>query len=171
MWRICSTTRLGTSREAFSGLPSRQNLERDRYRVLWDVYIESRLAAQGRGETREKQRLQRAFGRVFGSGDVDPEFQVFSRLFNMPVLTHRRFMDWAHEPRHLFGSSWDLKTDAGVTSPGSVRAIAVFKSSRWAKRARASLAVYAKQALISAGHDECSGCSSGDRAHMTSVSR
>ncbi len=96
--------RFGYVREAFSGQPSRQNLQRDRYRVLWDTYVEGRLEREGRGMDGEKQRLLRAFGRVFANGNAGDGGSVFARVYDAPMLTHRNFMDWASEPALLFGS-------------------------------------------------------------------
>ncbi len=91
-------------RETFSGEPSRQNLQRDRYRVLWDIYVEGRLERERFGVKREKERLERAFGRVFANGTAGPDGGVFARVFDAPLLTHRHFMEWAREPALLFDS-------------------------------------------------------------------
>ena len=92
-------------RETFSGEPSRQNLQRDRYRVLWDVYVEGRLERERFGVKKQKERLEKAFGRVFANGTAGVDRGVFSRVFDAASLTHRNLMDWAREPRLLFDSS------------------------------------------------------------------
>ena len=90
--------------ETFCGEPSRQNLQRDRYRVLWDIYVAGRLARERPGVKTEKEGLARAFGRVFANGTAGNNDRVFSRLFDAPSLTHRNFMEWAREPGVLFES-------------------------------------------------------------------
>ena len=96
--------RFGYVREAFSGDPSRQNLQRDRYRVLWDVFVEGRLEREQVGVMKEKERLERAFDRVFANETEGAHGGVFGRVFGAPTLTHRNFMEWAREPALLFGS-------------------------------------------------------------------
>ena len=96
--------RFGYLRETFSGEPSRQNLQRDRYRVLWDIYVEGRLECERSGVRSEKQRLERAFGRVFFNGTAGVDGAGFARVFDAPSLTHRNFMEWAREPSLLFDS-------------------------------------------------------------------
>ena len=90
--------RFGYIRETFSGEPSWQNLQRDWYRVLWDTYVAGRLEREQLGVNGEKERLERAFGRVFANGIADIDGGVFAGIFDAPSLTHRNFMDWAREP-------------------------------------------------------------------------
>ena len=92
----------GYLRETFSGEPSRQNLQRDRYRVLWDTYVEGRLDREHSGAKRQKERLEGAFGRVFANGTSGTDGAAFARVFDATSLTHRNFMEWAREPGLLF---------------------------------------------------------------------
>ena len=94
----------GYVRETFSGNPSRQNLQRDRYRVLWDVFVEGRLEREQAGVMKEKERLEQAFDRVFANDTTGTNDGVFARVFDAPSLTHRNFMEWAREPSLLFDS-------------------------------------------------------------------
>lgn len=99
--------RFGYRREAFAGEPSRQNLQRDRYRVLWDTYVAGRLEREHLGVNGERQQLERAFGRVFANYMTGTDGEVFARIFDAPSLTHRNFMDWAREPVLLFDAAPD----------------------------------------------------------------
>lgn len=108
--------RFGYVREVFSGVPSQQNLQRDRYRVLWDIYVEGRLERERFGVKGEKERLKRAFARVFATIAVETGGSVFDRIFEAPSLTHRDFMDWAHDPALLFDLPPDLSQVAGSTA-------------------------------------------------------
>lgn len=108
--------RFGYLREAFPGEPSRQNLQRDRYRVLWDIYVEGRLERERVGGNGEKGRLERAFGRVFANRTAGTDGGVFRRLFDAPSLTHRNFMDWARAPDLLFDSLPDSSEFYAVTA-------------------------------------------------------
>ncbi len=108
--------RFGYVRETFSGQPSRQNLQRDRYRVLWDTYVAGRLTREQFGVTGEKERLERAFGRVFANYTARTHDGVFAAIFDAPSLTHRNFMDWAREPVLLLDSSPDSTQVAANTA-------------------------------------------------------
>lgn len=96
--------RFAYEREIFSGEPSRQNLQRDRYRVLWDIYVEGRLEREGFGVDGKKERLERACGRVFANSAAGMDDTVFTHIFDAPSLTHSNFMDWAREPSLLIDS-------------------------------------------------------------------
>ena len=108
--------RFGYLREAFPGEPSRQNLQRDRYRVLWDTYVAGRLEREQFGVNGEKERLERAFGRVFANTTAETDGRVFAGIFDAPSLTHRNFMDWAREPVLLLDSSPDSSQVAANTA-------------------------------------------------------
>lgn len=97
--------RFGYQRETFSGPVSLQNLQRDRYRVLWDTYVEGRLRREGLGTDEEGERLNRAFARVMKNDPVDDGDSAFRRVFDAPTLTHRYLMEWAQDPRPLLESS------------------------------------------------------------------
>lgn len=97
--------RFGYVREAFSGNPSQQNLQRDRYRVLWDTYVAGRLERENFGITVEKERLDRSFGRVFANTDAVTCSGAFAGIFDAPSLTHHNFMDWSSEPSLLVDAS------------------------------------------------------------------
>ncbi len=114
--------RFGYLRETFSGEPSRQNLQRDRYRVLWDIYVEGRLERERSGVNGEKERLERAFGRVFANDIAGTDGGVFARVLDAPLLTHRNLMDWAREPGLLFDALPDsnqvtANTTGATTTP------------------------------------------------------
>ncbi len=90
----------GYVRETFTGDPSRQNIQRDRYRILWDTYVEGRLERDKFGVDGKKQKLAQDFGRVFSTNNE----RVFASIFDAQSLTHCNFMDWVHEPDLLRNS-------------------------------------------------------------------
>jgi hypothetical protein len=94
--------RFGYVREGIAGLPARQNLVRDRYRVLWDIYIEGRLDREGRSDAAMARSLRGAFNQAFSGRAPHAYDRAFSQVFDTPVLTHRRLLDWAHDPGGLF---------------------------------------------------------------------
>ena len=96
--------RFGYALEEFDGLPSRQNLARERYRVLWDTYVEGRLNREGHCDEAYTARLRGIFERGVGrcSAESNP---AFDRVFQAVELTHGRLLEWARQPESLLGAS------------------------------------------------------------------
>lgn len=92
-------------REALAGIGARQSLQRDRYRVLWDIYVEARLEREGRSENGAIERLQGGFQRVFRKMDAGVLSGAFGRVFGASSLTHGDLWDWACTPDGLLGPS------------------------------------------------------------------
>lgn len=88
-------------RESIDGLPPRQNLVRDRYRVLWDIYVEGRLTREGRGEEAWADRLRSAFSRTFREQGREPDGRAFDAVFSATNLTHGQLLEWAGSPASL----------------------------------------------------------------------
>jgi hypothetical protein len=81
--------------ERFEGTPARQNLARDRYRLLWNIYVEGRLHRSGLGEERIVTRLRETFARLF-NWDTNPSARLaFDSIIDAPSLTHPQLMIWA----------------------------------------------------------------------------
>lgn len=91
----------GYERAEFSGPLAQQNLQRDRYRVLWDTYVEGRLYREGRTSDAELGPLERSFDRVFTGASPILGSRGFSHVFRAPALTHSDLMGWAVVPAGL----------------------------------------------------------------------
>jgi len=68
--------------------PSMDNLVRDRYRVLWDVTIDGRLARRGRARPGARTLRQREFMAAFGALS-DRAVEVFDDWFDRVRPTHQ----------------------------------------------------------------------------------
>ena len=110
--------RFGYVREAIAGLPARQNLVRDRYGVLWDIYIEGRLDREGRSNAQTAQSLRRACDRVFAGRDAVSCDHLFSQVFDAPELTHHQLLDWARQPGLLFEEGAEPLSPGAPSLPG-----------------------------------------------------
>jgi len=89
--------------ESIGGPPSRQNLIRDRYRAVWDSYVEGRLLRAGKVCDSREQELWQAFLRAFGRHGEPPPRQAFDRVFSADELTHVQIFAWAADPDSLCG--------------------------------------------------------------------
>lgn len=125
--------RFAYQREVMAGMPSRQNLVRDRYRVLWDVYVEGRLAQQGRDDERTIELLRGAFKRVFAGFDVAACEEVFHRVFHADTITHDRLLKWARAPNTLFDDdSGNGRASASAhCTPGDLCPLCRFPTYDW----------------------------------------
>lgn len=85
--------KFGYEPEAFDGPLSMQNLQRDRYRVLWDTYVEGRLHRRGFGTQKDKLHMQRAFDRVFTNDDIRFDAVTFCNIFDATNLQHNSLMN------------------------------------------------------------------------------
>ncbi len=87
--------------ERFEGTPGRQNRIRDRYRLLWDVYVEGRLHREGMGEQSSVSRLRNCFERLFPgepAGAGASHMPSFDAVSEATGLTHLQLMTWATQP-------------------------------------------------------------------------
>jgi hypothetical protein len=77
--------------------PSSDNILRDRYRVLWDVTIDGRLARHGRADARTRETRRQEFAATFAMlGDEGP--RLFDDWFDRVVPTHPALVAFAQEP-------------------------------------------------------------------------
>lgn len=117
-------------RSEIDGLPAKQNLVRDRYRVLWDLYIESRLELMGKGDEQASIRVHKMFARVFGYDSTNTIPAVMRRFDTGGAITHTCLWAWANSPELLFGASTDPKPRKSGT-PGSMCPICSFPTFDW----------------------------------------
>lgn len=116
--------------EALDGLPARQNLIRDRYRVLWDIFVQGRLTRDDVAEESFTLRLRTMFDRVFErqAADLRP---VFDRVFGDHELTHLQLLDWAIHPTTLFNEGSASLPARARQSPGEECPLCGFPTHDW----------------------------------------
>ncbi len=105
--------RFGYVKDSLAGHHPKQNLIRDRYRVLWDIFVEGRLHREGRRDPQAETRLQEQLASVFGRAASGRAAEAFARVFGAVGLTHTRMLAWAQSPADLFESSAGAKPNEG----------------------------------------------------------
>lgn len=80
------------------GALAAQNLIRDRFRVLWDTYVEGRLFRQGKVTPNHKERLRSQFERAFTVGGSKPQSSLFDKVVGLERVTHGQLLEWARDP-------------------------------------------------------------------------
>lgn len=82
--------------------PAHERLLRDRYRVLWGIYAEGRLARRDRAHAGIRARCLADFARAFPMlGDRQEE--AFDRFFEGRGLTHPELAAFAKDPERAVG--------------------------------------------------------------------
>ncbi|MCC7292138.1 MAG: hypothetical protein IT449_08785 [Phycisphaerales bacterium] len=93
-----------------AGQSPQDNLVRDRYHVMWNVYVESRLTSAGHIAGGRKTALRNGFLRSFG-GRFNPPVAAFEALWAPAKLDHSALMAMAQDPRRLPG--WEESNAGG----------------------------------------------------------
>jgi hypothetical protein len=84
--------------------PAHERLLQDRYRVLWDTYIDGRLCRHGRATVLARDGRLQEFARTFPMlGDGAGE--TFTRFFDGTCLTHANLVTFAVNPANVSGSA------------------------------------------------------------------
>lgn len=77
--------------------PCERNLVRERYGVLWNIYVEGRLRRMGKISSDDENRLWGLFARAFARHGQPPDYHAFARILNSDRLTHSQLMRWARQ--------------------------------------------------------------------------
>ncbi len=120
--------RFGYQKDSLIGGLPRQNLIRDRYRILWDAYAQSRLMREGYRDDDAQVRLATQFKRVFSLSPSQIVKPALEKVLAQDTLTHDDLMRWATWPKQLFGlqSHRDLDEQAAAGEPCPVCGCSTF---------------------------------------------
>jgi hypothetical protein len=117
-------------RQQIEGLPARRNLIRDRYKVLWNVYIHGRLDREGHGEASMKPRLLGQLAHVFGIESDATASRAFARVFHASSPTHEQLFAWANAP-HEFCEPGTGSPETRAGAPGANCSLCGFSTFDW----------------------------------------
>jgi hypothetical protein len=87
------------------------NVQRDRYSVLWRIYVAGRFMREGCCDDREIAALRTAFRRAFTHHGVAPSGVEFDRLLDWERLTHAQLLEWAKQPESLLEDEHPAQVD------------------------------------------------------------
>lgn len=82
--------------------PAHGQLVRDRYRVLWDAYVDGRLARAGRARAGVRAERLSDFARAFPMPEERTD-EAFAHFFEGMSLTHSELMAFAIDPEPALG--------------------------------------------------------------------
>jgi len=89
----------GYEPDALDGLPARMRIVLDRYRVLWEMRVESTLSRRGILSRSNESGLRGRFLRVFTVGGTAPPVGLFDLLWSERGTSHEVLLSRARNPR------------------------------------------------------------------------
>lgn len=120
--------RFGYRPADLEGLSRLQQPTRDRYRVLWDVYVESRLRREGRVDDEGGAGLWPAFARAFTTDGKAPPPEMFEGLLALPAATHAAVFRAASDPCRLSALAGDDRVESIVCAGAAERPLLAAKA-------------------------------------------
>ena len=81
--------------------PTEEIFIRDRYRVIWDIYIDSRLTKGGKETVIDKDKRFLEFSSLYQKIPYSQRVAVFEGLWATERMTHREILDMARDPVKL----------------------------------------------------------------------
>jgi len=99
--------------ERLGSSPAEENLIRERYRLLWAVCIDGRLARQGKETIATKEDRLRDFETLYPRSPRPQRLAIFESLFGAERLTHGEILAMAKDPNTLLER-------VGEVSPGGL---------------------------------------------------
>lgn len=103
---------------------SQQRLARERYRLLWDITIDGRLAAAGFTPIAGRDRHAAAFARGYSFWPLERQTQTFASLWHNAAPRHAEFIALIADPRGL--------REAHRPAPGGSCPLCEFPTFNWA---------------------------------------
>ncbi len=88
-------------------LLTEEPLIRDRYRLLWDITIDSRLLRAGRETAADKEQRRIEFEAQYRGVPPPLLERTFERLWESPRPSHTQLMKMATHPGQVLFESWD----------------------------------------------------------------
>jgi len=111
---------------------ARQDLVRDRYRVLWDIYVEARLRCSSASYAcfaESPARLCARFERAFVRGDARASAGCVDALLRVTSTTHGCLLGWALQPETI--PSWTATGGHSAHRAGELCPLCCFPTYDW----------------------------------------
>jgi hypothetical protein len=101
----------GYKKEKFSNSLANEIVIKEKYKLLWDIYVDSRLISCGKETIADKSLRYKEFNKIFQKIPEEYRERVFNSLWNSKKLTHNEILSLSKEPRKLLERS-------GISSKG-----------------------------------------------------
>ncbi|MBI1746306.1 MAG: hypothetical protein HYR55_06925 [Acidobacteria bacterium] len=119
--------------------PAEESLLRDRYKVLWNILIESRLRKAGKPTMAGREERFAEFEALYQKLPLTPRVAVFDVLWSAEQLTHRDLIEMASNTEYLLertGTRLDQggeRPSEAAPLPGSKCPLCRFPSYTWGR--------------------------------------
>jgi hypothetical protein len=119
----------GAFREGPGAIPA--NLAKERYRALWKVSADGRIARRGFVGSRGREDWETLFARIFSFLPADARRGAFVRLWEGARPRHPQLLEWAQAPRRWFAGESAEEPDAERPTPGARCPLCGFSTFDW----------------------------------------
>ena len=120
--------------ERVASSPAEENLIRERYRLIWAVWIDGRFARQGEETIATKEERLRDFETLYPRFPRPQRLVIFESLFGAERLTHGEILAMAKDPNTLLERVGEVSPGGlpqRVLLPGSPCPLCRFPSYAW----------------------------------------
>lgn len=120
----------GYNTKRFAANPSEESFIRDRYRTIWDIYINSRLDREGRKDEVDRSGCYKEFEALYLKIDEARRKTIFEKLWEMEKMTHIGMLEFAQDPYKLLRLTGEVTEGdkKQVVLPGSACPLCKFPS-------------------------------------------
>jgi len=116
---------------SIDGLPSSQQVTRDRYRILWDIRVEAMLQRRMLLTHSRESRLRAKFLRAFTMAGQEPPAEFFQRVWDQAGGTHAELLQWSQAPHKWFGRFMPGHMDWETQGAGTLCPLCRFPTFDW----------------------------------------
>jgi len=124
----------GYKTERLSASPLQENIIKDRYRALWDIFIDSRLEEFKKESPCDKDERFREFQSLFKSVARGKDREIFEKLWGVDDFTHDRLKELAEDPALVVSYiDRNIEDAKELCPPGAPCPLCKFPTHKWVK--------------------------------------
>ncbi len=117
-----------------------ENFIRDRYKILWDIYIDSRLTKEGRETIENKDKRFAWFSGIYKKVPYPQRVVMFDNFWGKERMTHKEILDMSTDMMKtvavMGGNASDTELEEGekeeTQQPGTPCPLCQFPTYKWA---------------------------------------
>lgn len=116
-----------------------ENFIRERYKILWDIYIDSRLIRQEKKAVASRDQRFAEFSVIYKKIPQEQSKVMFDNLWARESMTHKEIMNMAMDMMQLVGAVGDataveiVEEKRKANKPGAPCPLCQFPTYKWAK--------------------------------------
>ncbi len=129
-----------------------QNMIRERFRLLWDIYVDSRLVRRGRGSAGWRELRLLEFAALYRKLPERLRLSIFDRLWQAERLTHAELLEMARDLNKLAEKAegcekpmLDLPEKEKMLMPGAPCPLCRFPTYAWSNELTVEIIKLIKQ--------------------------